>query len=40
MLQKAGLAELIDLEIGEVSFAVTREENAVPRALGALNDRW
>jgi hypothetical protein len=39
-LQKAGLAELIESEIGEFRFAITREGNAVLRALGALNDRW
>jgi hypothetical protein len=39
-LQKAGLAELLEPEIGESRFAITREGNAVLQALGALNDRW
>jgi hypothetical protein len=38
-LQEAGLAERIESEIGEFRFAITREGNAVLRALGALNDR-
>lgn len=39
-LQKAGLAELIESEIGEFRFAISREGNAVLRAWGALNNRW
>jgi hypothetical protein len=38
-LQKAGLVELLESEIGEFRFAITRQGNAVLRALGALNDR-
>jgi hypothetical protein len=39
-LQEAGLAELIEAEIGESRFAITSEGNAVLQALGVLNDRW
>jgi hypothetical protein len=38
-LQRAGLADLVESEIGEFRFAITREGDAVLRALGALNDR-
>lgn len=38
-LQKAGLVELVESETGEFRFAITRQGNAVLRALGALNDR-
>jgi hypothetical protein len=39
-LQEAGLAGLIEAEIGESRFAITSEGNAVLQALGVLNDRW
>jgi hypothetical protein len=37
-LQNAGLADLIESEMGKFKFAITSRGNAVLRAFGVLND--